>query len=146
LAGTVSVSAFTGLREFTCRNNNIIAFTGNINLSGLLKLNLELNDLTGNIPTLSANSNLSEFYCSYNEFTDYSGGTVSSVLDIFEADNNLLTSSAVDGILSAFVVANNTTTPTRVLNLGGVGNQAPTLSGVTNKATLTAIGWTVITN
>lgn len=146
LQGTVSLSAYTGLLEFTCKNNNITKFTGNNSLPNLIKLNLELNSLTDNIPSLSSNTALREFNCRYNSLTGFEGGTVSTVLDIFEADNNLLTSGTVNSILSSFVVANNTTTLTRILNLGGAGNQAPTGAGITDKAALTAIGWTVITN
>lgn len=146
LQGSISLSAFTGLRDFTCRNNSLTNITGTSNLSALTKVNLELNNLVGNIPVLSGNVSLIEFIASFNSFSGFDGGGVSPTIDIFEADFNQLTTNAVDALLSAFAEANNTTTQTRLLNLGGGLNQTPSANGLTSKAVLTAIGWTVITN
>lgn len=146
LKGVVTLSAYTGLNEFVCRNNNITGLLGTTGLSSLQKINIELNDLTGNIPSLSGNTSLIEYVASFNELSGFDGGSVSPTIDIFEADFNQLTSSAVDTILSAFATANNTSTPTRLLNLGGGLNAAPTGAGLTSRSTLTAAGWTVITN
>jgi hypothetical protein len=146
LKGVVYLSAYTGLNEFVCRNNNITGIVGIPNLTAVSKINLELNDLTGSIPTLSSNTSLTEFVISFNELTGFDGGSVSSTIDIFEADFNQLTTTAVDNILIAFAQAGNTTTPTRLLNLGGGSNGAPSGAGLTSRSTLTAAGWTVITN
>jgi hypothetical protein len=103
------------------------------------------NQLTGSIPSLSANTALTLFHCPNNQLTGWSGGTVSATLGEFEAQNNLLIQTAVDAILAAFVAAGRTT-GTRILNLGGTGNAAPSAAGLADKATLQSRGWTVTTN
>ena len=103
------------------------------------------NQLTGSIPSLTTNTALTQFYCYSNQLTSWTGGTVSATLGDFQAQNNLLTGAAVNAILAAFVAAGRTT-GTRVLNLGGTGNAAPTGAGITDKATLVSRGWTVTTN
>ena len=124
LTGAIpSLSANTALTIFYCQDNQ----------------------LTGSIPSLSANTALTLFICHNNQLTGWSGGTVSNTLGDFQAQNNLLTQAAVDAILAAFVAANRTT-GTRILNLGGTGNAAPSATGVTDKNTLISRGWTVTTN
>ena len=131
---------------FICNNNQL---TGSIpSLSANTALTAFIcssNQLTGSIPSLSANTALTAFNCSSNQLTGWSGGTVSATLGDFQAQNNLLTQSAVDAILAAFVAAGRTT-GTRILNLGGVGNATPSATGLTDKATLQSRGWTVTTN
>jgi hypothetical protein len=90
-------------------------------------------------------NNLQIFQCFTNQLTGFEGGPVSNTLGTFQAQVNQLTSAAVNAILAAFVAANKTT-GTRILNLGGVGNGAPTGQGITDKATLISRGWTVTTN
>jgi hypothetical protein len=70
---------------------------------------------------------------------------VSPTLGDFQVQNNSLTAAAVNDILRAFVAAEKTT-GTRILNLGGAGNAAPTGQGLIDKATLQSRGWTVTTN
>lgn len=101
--------------------------------------------LTGNIPDISSNLLLTEVLVYDNILTGWAGGTVSNTLGTFRAENNLLPQAAVDAILAAFVAANRTT-GTRVLNIGGTGNAAPSAAGVTDKDTLISRGWTVTTN
>ncbi|NBP02786.1 MAG: hypothetical protein EBU90_22250, partial [Proteobacteria bacterium] len=105
--------------------------------------------LQGAIPDLSNNVNLIYFNVAGQlggtKINAWTGGTVSNTLGEFLAQDNQLTSSAVNSILAAFVAANKTT-GTRILNLGGTGNAAPTGAGITNKATLVSRGWTVTTN
>ena len=103
------------------------------------------NQLTGAIPSLTTNTALTVFYCNSNQLTGYAGGLVSNTVGDFSAQNNLLTTTAVNALLSAFVTANRTT-GTRTLNLGGTGNAAPTGQGIADKATLVSRGWTVTTN
>jgi hypothetical protein len=103
------------------------------------------NLLEGSIPSLSGLTLLTGFACSENQLTSFAGGSVSNTLGDFYAQNNQLNVSGVNNILSAFVAANRTT-GARVLNLGGIGNAAPTGQGIIDKATLTGRGWTVITN
>jgi hypothetical protein len=141
-----SLNANIRLEEFECFSN---ALTGSIpslaNNALLTLVNCSLNQLTGAIPSLSALTQLRLFSCRNNQITSFEGGSVSNVLENFQAQNNLLTSSAVNAILAAFVEANKTT-GTRILNLGGTGNAAPTGQGITDKATLQSRGWTVTTN
>jgi len=103
------------------------------------------NQLTGSIPSLSANTALATFNVSTNQITGYAGGGVSITLGEFYAANNLLTEAAVDAILADFVAANKIT-GTRILNIGGTGNATPSAAGLTDKATLVSRGWTVTTN
>jgi len=77
---------------------------------------------------LSGLSNLRLFYCHDNQLTGFDGGSVSNTLQNFQAQNNQLTQSAVDTILSTFD-ATTRTTGARVLNLGGAGNSAPSYTG-----------------
>ena len=111
-----SLTAATQLTQFICSNQR-----------NPIKL-------TGNIPDLSANSILRTFRCDINQLSGFAGGSVSATLGEFRAENNQLTSTAVDAILAAFVTANRTS-GTRILSLGGTGNAVPTSTGVT-KTTL----------
>jgi len=147
LTGSIpSLTTNTALTYFNCRSNQL---TGSIpSLTTNTALNqfyCSSNQLTGSIPSLTTNTALTHFYCHSNQFTDFAGGTVSGTLGDFQAQNNLLPVTAVNAILSAFVAANRTT-GTRVLNLGGTGNAAPTGQGLTDKSTLQSRGWTVTTN
>jgi len=146
LSGSVNITPYTNLTFFSNVNNNITSFTGSQGLTGLQEVYLNNNLLTGNIPTLSANSQLKRFECYNNQLSGFDGGSVSNILDIFRADSNQLTNTTINKLLSAFIAANNTTTPNRVLNLGGTGNAAPTGQGIIDKNTLIGIGWTVTTN
>jgi hypothetical protein len=104
---------------------------------------------TGNIPNLSSNTALTVFRVTgqrgTTKLTGFAGGTVSATLGEFWADSNQLTAAAVNALLAAFVAAGRSA-GTRVLNLGGTGNAAPTGQGITDKATLQSRGWTVTTN
>ncbi len=147
LTGNIpSLSANTALTVFYCFINQL---TGSIpSLSANTALSVFycfINQLTGSIPSLSANTALTVFSCSNNQITGWSGGTVSATLGDFQAQNNLLMQAAVDAILAAFVAAGRTT-GTRILNLGGTGNAAPSAAGLADKATLQSRGWTVTTN
>lgn len=144
LSGTVNIAPYSNLTFFSNTNNNITGFTGSQNLSGLLEIYLNNNSLSGNIPTLTNNNVLSRFEAYNNKYTNFSGN-VSNTLDTFRADSNLLTTTAVNNILAAFVSANRTT-GNRVLNLGGSGNAAPTGQGLIDKSSLLGVGWTVTTN
>jgi hypothetical protein len=147
LTGSIpSLSANTQLQNYYCDRNQL---TGNIpnfsNNGNLRDFRCYSNQLTGSIPSLSANALLQTFYCYTNSLTDFSGGSVSNTLGDFQAQNNQLTSTTVNDILAAFVAANRIT-GTRVLNLGGTGNAAPTGQGLIDKQTLIDRGWTVTTN
>jgi hypothetical protein len=98
------------LRSFRCNNQNATV------------------KITGSIPSLSANTALEEFRCNNNQLTGFDGGSVSNTLGDFQAQNNQLTQSAVDSILSAFDATTRTATP-RTLSLGGTTNSAPSYTG-----------------
>jgi Leucine-rich repeat (LRR) protein len=146
---TGSIPSLTGLSNlqiFQCQINRLTGFIPS--LSGLIRLQdlrCQTNQLTGSIPSLNGLSALQLFRCQENKLTGFGGGIISRTLGDFQAQNNSLTASVVNNILAAFVVANRTT-GTRILNLGGSGNAAPTSQGIIDKALLTGRGWTVTTN
>jgi hypothetical protein len=147
LTGSIpSLSANTQLQNYYCDRNqltgNIPNFSNNVNL---IDFRCYSNLLTGSIPSLSANVLLQTFYCYTNSLTGFSGGSVSNTLGDFQSQNNQLSTTAVNDILAAFVAANRTS-GTRILNLGGTGNAAPTGQGLVDKQTLIDRGWTVTTN
>jgi hypothetical protein len=99
---------------------------------------------------LSGLTNLQLFNCANQagatKLTGFDGGSVSVTLENFQAQNNELTSTAVNAILSAFVAAGRTSANGGcILNLGGTANAAPTGQGLTDKSTLISRGWTVTT-
>jgi hypothetical protein len=145
LLGSVDITPYNGLQYFTCTDNGITSFTGSQGLTGLQELTLNINNLSGDIVSLSGNVALTKFECRFNQLTGFTGTAVLSTLRIFEADNNLLITPAVNTILAAFVSASGVG-GTRILNLGGTGNQPPSGQGITDKATLVGNGWTVVTN
>jgi hypothetical protein len=145
LSGIVNISPYTNLTFFSNTNNDITSFTGSQELTGLLEIYLNNNSLSGTIPSLSGNTVLQRFECFNNKFTDYVSSNISNTLDIFRADSNLLTTSAVNNLLSDFVAANRTT-GSRILNLAGTNNAAPSGQGITDKNSLLGLGWTVTTN
>ena len=147
LTGSIpSLTANTALQYFYCDTNQLTGSIPSLTANTALQyFYCHANQLTGSIPSLTANTALTAFYCYSNQLTGWAGGTVSNTLGNFQAQNNLLTQAAVDSILAAFVAANRTT-GTRVLNLGGTGNAAPSAAGVTDKNTLISRGWTVTTN
>lgn len=147
-----SLSGFNALDEFVAAENR---FTGSIPAFGVLPRLRVYNvgfqrtapTLQGSIPSLSGLSTLQIFYCATNQLTGFDGGSVSNTLGNFQAQNNQLSATAVNAILAAFVAAGRTSANgTCILNLGGVGNAAPTGQGLTDKATLVSRGWTVTTN
>ena len=116
--------------------------------SKLTQFYCHVNQLTGSIPSLSANTALVVFYCNNNQLTNVAAGfAVPASLGNFRAETNNLPQTAVDTILAAFVAAGRTSASgTVTLNLGGAGNAAPSAAGLTDKATLQSRGWTVTTN
>jgi hypothetical protein len=130
LTGSIpSLSGLTNLQVFRCQINQL---TGPIpSLSGLTNLQVfecNANQLTGSIPSLSGLNNFQTFRGFTNQLTGFNGGPVSNTLGSFQAQNNQLPSTSVNVILSAFVAANKTA-GTRLLNLGGTGNAAPSYTG-----------------
>jgi hypothetical protein len=101
----------------------------------------KLNGVFGN---LEYNTSLNDALIHSNQIAEWSGEVPAS-LGFFLAHNNNLSTASVDSILQAFVNAGRDF-GTRVLNLGGSGNQAPSPTGVNNKNILIGKGWTVTTN
>ena len=156
LTGLTSVyfsnNKFSGLLDLTANTALVTAyfysnlFGGNLDLSkntALVTAQFSANRFTGNID-FTTNTNLTTVDFSSNQFSTFSG-SVSTLLGDCNLSNNLLTQAAVDDILAAFVAANKTT-GTRVLNLGGTGNAAPSSGGLTLVNTLQGRGWTVTHN
>ena len=68
LGGTIDISAFSNLQNFTCSNNGITWISGISNLSALTLIDISRNSLT-TFPSLSANTALQYFYCYNNALT-----------------------------------------------------------------------------
>jgi len=125
------------LSNFFCHTNSLTgsipSLDNNVNLN---RFHCGYNQLSGNIPDLTANINLLSFYCHYNSLSGYNAGGISINTGTFNAQNNQLTTSAVDLILHAFWAANRTS-GTKILYIGGSGNAAPSYTG---GVTTTSIG------
>ena len=147
LTGSIpTLSANTALTTFSCPTNQLTGSIPTLSANtALTDFYCHSNQLTGSIPTLSANTALTTFYCHTNQLSSWTDGIVSSTVGDFQAQNNNLSAAAINAILAAFVAANKIT-GTRILNIGGTGNAAPTGQGITDKATLQSRGWTVTTN
>jgi len=151
LTGSLSSSLLSKMTNIYLFYLHVNKITGKIpSLSNNTKLQYIQfwdNKLTGNIPDISTNTILRVIRVYSNNLTGFEGGTVSSTLGDFQAQNNLLTQTAVDAILSAFVAAGRTSANgTCNLELGGTGNATPSATGLADKATLVSRGWTVTTN
>jgi hypothetical protein len=146
LGGTIpSLSANVNLSWIACGLNQLTGAIPDLSQNiALESFHCYNNQLSGSIPSLSANVNLTSFVCRNNSLNGFTGG-VSDNLGDFQAQNNNLSSTAVNAILAAFVSANCTTGP-RVLNLGGTGNAAPTGRGLSDEVILASRGWTITTN
>jgi hypothetical protein len=145
LGGVVDLSGLPDLINFTCASNGITELRGYTNNPNLRSLVFTQNSVTGSIPNLSGNTSLEIYRCFGNQLTGFGGGDVSNSLGSFQAQNNRLTSSAVNAILAAFVAAGRTT-GTRQLFLHFGTNGAPTGQGLTDRQILLNRGWDVRTN
>lgn len=148
LTGTIpSLTSNTLLQSFLCNTNLLAGSIPSLSSNAsLLSFNCGDNQLTGSIPDLSANQELQTFYCNANQITGFSGGSVSSTINTFQAQNNSLSEDSVNNILAAFVAAGRTISAgVCLLKLEGGANAAPTGQGLNDKATLISRGWTVTT-
>ena len=111
-----------------------------------ISYNAHINNFTGDIPSFAGLSAITTFFAHTNKFNGYAGGGVSNTLGTIRLENNLFTATAVNAIL-ADVRAAGRVAGTRVLNLGGTGNAAPTGQGIVDRDYLTnTMLWTVTTN
>lgn len=143
LAGSLDVSTNTALQILFVPNNLLGGTLKLTTNTALQTLQVGNNLLSGNI-NISTNTVLATAGLSANKFSGFTG-TVANTVGDFNASNNLLSQSAIDAILLAFVNANKTT-GTRTLTLNGTGNAAPSVAGLGYKSTLVSRGWTVIHN
>lgn len=154
-----SLSLLTNLKSFYCIGCNLTGAIPSLAANTALidfrcDTQRESPKLNGSIPSLAKNTQLKFFYAHNNNLSGFvSGSSVSNTLQDFQAQNNLLTSAAVNAILAAFVSAGRTSLDgTCNLNLGGRDNAAPTGQGLTDRQTLLNRGWrtntgsTAITN
>jgi hypothetical protein len=119
----------TGITIYKINDNQ---FSGNLlNLSNAKDLRIydaSNNFIEGSVPELSANTKLEYFNLSGNKLTGFNSTAVSPTIGTFNLNNNLLTSSAVDSILTEFVDANrNIGSGICILDLSG-SNEPPTVS------------------
>lgn len=145
ITGTIpNLSNNNELRQLDIYENQITGSIPSLAIGPNYNLNnfkASKNQLTGTIPSLTLNKNLKQFECADNQLTDFTTSSLSAVTR-FIAQNNQLTTAAVDKILQA--LANASTSPA-----GGIANLAGTNSSPTNgnsnsdKLVLEARGWTV---
>ena len=158
LGGTVNISCYTNLQELSCVNNDVILLSGMDAIgvksslervrmdynkltefppltacSALLYFNVDTNVITTNIPNLLPNTALQTFICNNNSIQNWYGNDASISVNLgnFQAQNNLLTMNAVDGILHAFNQRgrNSATGSQCNLFLDGTGNSTPSFTG-----------------
>lgn len=141
-----SITGATTLQILYCNNNQL---TGNLPSTlpnSIREFYCQSNSFTGSLPNVSGASAMIRYYFNDNSISTLAGTwACSSTLAEVRGQNNSLTQTAVDGILLALVNANKTT-GTRVVNLAGTGNAAPSSTGIGYKNTLISRGWTVTTN
>jgi hypothetical protein len=150
LTGTLPSLSSNSLRELNVSNCRL---SGSIpSLSSLANLRifnisnqLGATKFTGPFGQLQLNSSLTDCIISSNQISTWVTGGVTLSLGLFLAQNNNFDTASIDAILQDFVTANKIT-GIRVLNLGGTGNQPPSVSGIVNKNILISRGWTVTTN
>lgn len=136
------------LRAFWCYNNQFSGPLPEFAFNNILgNFNCSNNSINGTIPELSGKTIMTDFNCSYNNISNFSGRRMPRTLARFNASNNQLTQTAVDGILGAFVSGNRTSAQgVCSLNVGGSGNSAPSSVGSGFTQQLISRGWTVIVN
>jgi hypothetical protein len=156
LTGSIpNINSCTKLQRFLLASCNLTGSIPNLtNNVDLTECWFHNNLLTGSIPSLSANTELEKFFC-YNQrgttskLSGFAGGSVSNTLGEFQAQNNQLTRTTVNTILSTFDATTRTADP-RILILGGTGNFAPSYTGgfttTLTGSNFTTLGTTVTAN
>lgn len=126
LSGSIpSLSGLVALRDFRCDANLL---TGVIpSLSGLISLETfrgGSNQFSGSIPSLAGLVALRDFRCENNQLSGFDGGSVPITLGTINLQNNMLSQSAVNNLITAFALAGRDS-GTRSLNLSGATNSTP---------------------
>ena len=146
LTGSIpSLTANTALATFDCSGNQLTGSIPSLTANtAMATFDCSGSQLSGSIPSLTANTALVTLYCYNNQLTGVDAGfAVRPALLNAHFESNLLTQSAVDAILAAFVAAGGLA---GALSIGGSGNATPSAAGLASKATLQGLGWTVVTN
>jgi hypothetical protein len=134
---------------FYCFDNQLTGSIPNLdNNVNLTTFYCHVNQLTNSIPNLDNNVNLAIFYCHTNQITDYTPSTLSTTIIDFQAQNNLLSSDAVNQILLDFTVnaGSRPAAGTRRIWLDGTGNGAADPTIKANLIAALPAGWDVRTN
>jgi len=143
VSGPLSITTNTLLTTLYGTNNYFCGCL-DVSLNTLLTIiQLSGNQFSGNID-VSTNTHLTTVNLSSNQFSTFSGTVVNTLGDC-NLSSNLLTQTAVDAVLAAFVTAGKNS-GTRLLDLSGTGNAAPSVAGLASVATLQTRGWTVTHN
>lgn len=145
LYGQIDLSKLINLASPNIASNE---FTGALLLitnANLVSPSFYLNKLCGTLD-LSNQTSLASINARDNLFTGFSGSVAPSLGNII-LQNNMFTTSAVNNLLAAVVATGRTiANGTCTITIHGTGNAAPSGQGITDKATLTSRGWTVVTN
>lgn len=131
--------------DFDNIGGTIPSFAAN---TGLDTFWLSGNPFTGTLPTMAALSNLTDFECFSTGINNVVAGSFATQSFMAQCllGGNALPSAAVNQVLADCITTLGLGNTTCHLDLSGGTNGAPTGAGITNKATLIAAGWTVMTN
>jgi hypothetical protein len=127
-----------------------VALVNFFRMPALTKYYQHTNQLSGNLPNLSSNLLLQQFYGSGNQYNNYISGSFKTqkYLSVLALGTNLFSVEFVDSVLADLVTSLSISgRVTCTINISGAGNAAPSNpAGLASKATLVAAGWTVTTN
>jgi len=141
-AGLIPSMQVSSLSEFACGDNQLAGSLPSFpaSLTAFSCYNLQL---AGSLPILPAS--LTYYSGANNLLTGYLGTSISIQFGSVYLGFNNLSQAAVDAILVQLAAAGKNS-GTRVCDLSGAGNAAPSATGLTAKTTLLGLGWTVTTN
>jgi hypothetical protein len=148
LSGTLpDFSMLPLLSELYVQNNLLSGSLPNFLLNTSINIFRAFNNnFSGDIPDISSCALLTQYRIYTNQLTGSLLTQAPLMLIDFQAQNNLLSETAVNSILAAFVLNLNLRPVTGILNLAGTGNAPPAAQGLIDKAAIIAHGWTVTTN
>lgn len=133
--------------RFIVYNNNISGSVPDFGMNDVLEgYTAYENNISGNTPSMTNLISLCEFEFRDNNITGYTASIISLTCVNFIMNNNLLTQSAVDQILSDFNDNLALRPVSGKIYLHGTGNATPSAGGIVFKNNIIAHGWTVLTN